>query len=461
MATKQLDVDSFVRANQSGWGTASGGSTWSTTLGTPTLSIASNEGHATNITAQANMQLGATTSQNAEGLVRVKTNNASASRMGISLRQTASNTFYHGRLSAAGNNIVIGKVVSGTNTDLFTAAFTVTTGSFYWIRFKVIGTNVMARCWLDGNSEPTTWNVSGTDSSITGAGGFGLTINSSSTTTTWDFDSFTVTDGNVYYDTTWRSNISKTTAKDSVWRGNVGHTTTKDTRFRGVLSATTTKDTAYRGKIARFTTHDTVYRGNIAAFPGALFYASNVTQALGGLTQSDQMAQVAGGTETSVSVTMPATSTNTYVELLAQGGTASGTSVLPAPTGKGWSIGLAGNTIAYGSWSSIFTLAKSGTTMDGTYYPIGATSLTSQSFSTTKTVYSLPSVSATLWQFIAGDTLYMDAFVSNGATSWASAVFTVYVSNSSSLGVSNDAVIIAPQMITTPSGLSCLIGVSK
>jgi len=531
MATKQLDVDSFVRANQSGWGTASGGSTWSTTLGTPTLSIASNEGHATNITAQANMQLGATTSQNAEGLVRVKTNNASASRMGISLRQTASNTFYHGRLSAAGNNIVIGKVVSGTNTDLFTAAFTVTTGSFYWIRFKVIGTNVMARCWLDGNSEPTTWNVSGTDSSITGAGGFGLTINSSSTTTTWDFDSFTVTDGNVYYDTTWRSNISKTTnkdsvwrsnisktiakdtswrgtighvikkdtlwrsntsktankdtvyrgniskttAKDSVWRGNVGHTTTKDTRFRGVLSATTTKDTAYRGKIARFTTHDTVYRGNIAAFPGALFYASNVTQALGGLTQSDQMAQVAGGTETSVSVTMPATSTNTYVELLAQGGTASGTSVLPAPTGKGWSIGLAGNTIAYGSWSSIFTLAKSGTTMtgaglyvrwfrrtmDGTYYPIGATSLTSQSFSTTKTVYSLPSVSATLWQFIAGDTLYMDAFVSNGATSWASAVFTVYVSNSSSLGVSNDAVIIAPQMITTPSGLSCLIGVSN
>jgi len=70
-------------------------------------------------------------------------------------------------------------------------------------------------------------------------------------------------------------------------------------------------------------------------------------------------------------------------------------------------------------------------------------------------------VAATLWQFIAGDTLYMDAFVFNGATSWASAAFTVYVSNSSSIGVTNDGTITAPQMITTPSGLSCLVGVSN
>jgi hypothetical protein len=207
----------------------------------------------------------------------------------------------------------------------------------------------------------------------------------------------------------------------------------------------------------------------------AVFYASNVASTIGGLTQSDQMSQVSGGAETSVSVTMPATSLNTYVELLAQGGTSSATNALPAPTGKGWSLSLAGNTILSGFWSSAFTLAKSGSTisgasfyvrwyrrtMDGTYYPIGSDSLTSQSFSTTKSVYSLPGVQAALWQFISGDVLYIDAFVYNGATSWASAVFTVYVSNSATQGVYNDGIIIAPPLISTPPELSCLIGTSN
>lgn len=205
----------------------------------------------------------------------------------------------------------------------------------------------------------------------------------------------------------------------------------------------------------------------------ANIFASNVASTIGGLTQSDQMSQVTGGVETSVSVTMPATSLNTYVELLAQGGTSSGTSVLPAPTGKGWSISLAGSTILAGYWQSAFTLAKSGSTMtgaalyvrwfrrtmDGTYYPIGSTSLTSQSYSTTKSLYVLPSVVAALWEFVAGDTLYMDCFVYNGATSWASAAFTVYVSNSASAGVYNDGTITTPTIISTPAGIACYTGV--
>lgn len=205
----------------------------------------------------------------------------------------------------------------------------------------------------------------------------------------------------------------------------------------------------------------------------AVFYASNVAQTAGGITQSDQMSMVSGGTETSVSITMPSSGTNSYVELLAQGGTASGTSALPAPTGKGWSISLAGNTILAGNWYSAFTLAKSGTTktgaslivrwyrrtMDGTYYPIGVSTLSSQTYSTTKTVYTTPSVNANWqWQFISGDTLYMDAFVFNAGTAWASDVFTVYVSNSASLGVFNDGIIVSPQLITTPAELNCLIG---
>jgi hypothetical protein len=208
----------------------------------------------------------------------------------------------------------------------------------------------------------------------------------------------------------------------------------------------------------------------------AVFYASNVTSTIGGLTLSDQMSQVSGGTETSVAVTMPASGTNSYVELLAQGGTATGTAALPSPTGKGWSIALSGNTILAGNWSSVFTLAKSGTsksgaslyvrwyrrTMDGTLYLIGVSTLSSQTFSTTKTVYIMPSVlNSWTFQFVAGDTLYMDAFVFNAGTAWASDVFTVYVSNSATQGVYNDGIIIAPEMITTPAGLSCYVSATN
>lgn len=208
----------------------------------------------------------------------------------------------------------------------------------------------------------------------------------------------------------------------------------------------------------------------------SLFYASNVAQTLGGLTQADQMATTTGGAETSVSVTAPASGTNLYVELLAQGGSSSGTASLPAPTGKGWSINVQGNTILAGNWWSVFTLAKSGTsksgaslivrwsrrTMDGVYYSIGTSTLSSQTFSTSKTSYTTPIMTVNFpWQFVSNETLYLDAFVFNASTAWASDVFTVYISNSATQGVANDGVTTAPAMIATPTGLTCLVGASS
>lgn len=203
------------------------------------------------------------------------------------------------------------------------------------------------------------------------------------------------------------------------------------------------------------------------------FYASNVAQTIASLILSDKMSQATGGTETSVSVTMPGSGTNTYVELLAQGGTSSGALALPAPTGKGWSIPLQGNTVPAGSWSSILTLAKSGSamsgatlivrysrrTMDGTYYTIAISTLTGQAFST-KATYLLPTQSTNKpYQFISGDTLYVDAFAWNGSTAWASDVFTIYVSNSASQGVYGDGTILAPQIQQTATGLTYLCGI--
>lgn len=211
----------------------------------------------------------------------------------------------------------------------------------------------------------------------------------------------------------------------------------------------------------------------VALYTPAVFYASNVPATISSLILSDQMSMVLGGTETSFTVTAPSSGTNSYVELVSQGGTPGSTLALPAPTGRGWSINLQGYTILAGNWFSTFTLAKSGTsmsgaslivryyrrTMDGTCYPIAISTLTAQTYSTSKTSHITPSVSATLWQFIQNDVLYMDAFIWNGSTSWNSDVFTVYVSNSATMGVANDGTTTAPELITTPAGLSCYVSI--
>jgi hypothetical protein len=235
-STIVLDADTFSRANAGSWTTASSGSTWSASLGTPTLSIASNEGHATNVSAQAAMRLGSITSADAEGLVRVQTNNTSSNRMGVMLRQTATNTFYHGRLSANANNLTIGKVVTGTNTDLFTTAFTTSIATFYWVRFRIVGTHLAAKAWADGSGEPGTWTLSGIDSSIAGAGNFGLTINSTSTASTFDFDSFTVTDASLADTLSVRARIRTQISKTLSARTRLRTLSTKSVGARLLLS---------------------------------------------------------------------------------------------------------------------------------------------------------------------------------------------------------------------------------
>ena len=45
---------------------------------------------------------------------------------------------------------------------------------WHWVRFQVRGTAIKARIWLDGDAEPSAWDIDITDSSITDAGWVGL-----------------------------------------------------------------------------------------------------------------------------------------------------------------------------------------------------------------------------------------------------------------------------------------------
>lgn len=48
------------------------------------------------------------------------------------------------------------------------------TNTWYWIRFRAIGTSLKARYWADGSAEPSTWDIDVTDSDVTGAGYAGV-----------------------------------------------------------------------------------------------------------------------------------------------------------------------------------------------------------------------------------------------------------------------------------------------
>ena len=66
------------------------------------------------------------------------------------------------------------KYVGGTGTTIVDYSFSWSTGTKYWIRLRANGTTVQARIWADGGSEPGTWQVDTTDSSVSGTGWAGI-----------------------------------------------------------------------------------------------------------------------------------------------------------------------------------------------------------------------------------------------------------------------------------------------
>ena len=131
-------IDTFVRANQSGWGTASDGETWTKIAGaSPTLAIASNMGTWTGVTGSATYALGTNTFTDVEVSVRLKITNAGDS-VGIFARSdSGASNFY--RAFAQNTTLTLSKTVAGTTTSLTTGAITFNTATLYWLKLRVIG----------------------------------------------------------------------------------------------------------------------------------------------------------------------------------------------------------------------------------------------------------------------------------------------------------------------------------
>src|SRR6266704_2417255 len=195
MAT--IGQDTFIRANQSGWGTASDTQVWAHTAGTSTAAIASNEGTLTGVlNANDVMTLGPKTQADTDCLVRVKVTDTNIVP-GVVFRCDSPGTTYY-RVKNNGNLLGVTRVNAGTGTAIGTAvSATFNANTFYWLHARIVGSTITANWWADGGSEPGGWMYTATDSTpISGAGKFGLYANNSGAVSaaTVSFDSFTATD---------------------------------------------------------------------------------------------------------------------------------------------------------------------------------------------------------------------------------------------------------------------------
>ena len=156
--------DTFQRANQTHWGTASDGHVWGADANTQsTFSIATNQGQVSNGNTYYNAVLGATAS-NAEVLLSGSISSFNNANMGAVLRWNDTNNWYKAYIS--GTSLVIQAKINGNYRVIASTAFNATTGQSYTIRFRAVGSGLYAKVWATGTAEPAAWMATGTDTSL-------------------------------------------------------------------------------------------------------------------------------------------------------------------------------------------------------------------------------------------------------------------------------------------------------
>jgi hypothetical protein len=168
-----LAQDTFQRANQKYWGTASDGLIWGGDANNQAaFSISNNVGQIANGSGPYNAVLGPSTTD-AEVLFTGSVSSFNNNNLGAVLRWRDTNNWYKAYIN--GSQLVVQKKVNGTATTLSQATFTATAKTAYYLRFRVVGTTLYAKAWAATATEPTAWTITTTDSSLS-SGQCGLRI---------------------------------------------------------------------------------------------------------------------------------------------------------------------------------------------------------------------------------------------------------------------------------------------
>jgi len=175
-------ADAFGRTVAAGWGSADSGQAW-TVVGTAAdYSVGSGVGVVTHpATGIAHLTLLPAPSADVDLYVDVATSALAAGASlftGPIVRATDNNNHYMARVeltTSATIALTVRKRVSGAETSLgsYNSTLTHTAGTFYRVRFQVIGTALKAKIWAASGREPDLWQIEVTDTSITAANSIG------------------------------------------------------------------------------------------------------------------------------------------------------------------------------------------------------------------------------------------------------------------------------------------------
>lgn len=168
-----LAKDTFQRAAQTFWGSASDGRLWAGDANSiEVFSIVTGAGQIDHAQGAFNAVLGPLNT-NAEVLISASVNQFAAGgkvNVGAALRWVDGNNWYKALIDGAQLQIL--SRVNGVTTSLAAVPFQAKGGVTYNLRFRVMGANLFARAWQSGQPEPATWMLTVANTALTqGMGG--------------------------------------------------------------------------------------------------------------------------------------------------------------------------------------------------------------------------------------------------------------------------------------------------
>jgi hypothetical protein len=182
--TAILAQDTFQRANQPLWGTASDGRMWDGDANTmQTFSIVGHSGQIAHGQGTFNAVLGPAIA-NSEVLLNASVSqfHADMVNIGAVLRWSDGHNWYKALLN--GTHLIVLKRVKGATTQLGSVPFAAQNGVAYSVRFRVVGANLFAKAWPSNAAEPVSWAIVVSDLSLTtGQSGIRVLLQTDSTVT--------------------------------------------------------------------------------------------------------------------------------------------------------------------------------------------------------------------------------------------------------------------------------------
>lgn len=168
MPANPVAQDNFQRQNQALWGTSSDTNRWDGDANNPNdqtiFSVVNQSGQIANGQGNFNALLGPATTDadvTISAQINAFTGNAN---LGVVLRWQDANNWYKALID--GTRLRMLRNLQGTMDTLGSVPFNAQGGRLYDLRFRALGAMLLAKVWLAGTQQPTTWMIVTSDRSL-------------------------------------------------------------------------------------------------------------------------------------------------------------------------------------------------------------------------------------------------------------------------------------------------------